>query len=910
MRTTTVGRVDEIKCVREMARRAATGHGATILLRGEPGIGKSTLLAAAATEARRLGARVLRGGGVATRSPAPFAAIRSWLGTEPAIDLATARPPVDDTAADHDLVVTEMIVDRLGTWSAAAPVVMLVDDLQWADPSSLLALGRLDRRIGELPMLLVAAYQPTPRDARLDALLRSLHSRGAVSMTLPPLTEDDVDALVESLLGAPPGPALRALLARAGGNPRYVTELLGALARTGRIQVVGGVATLRGGAAGSAIPGTLLELIRRRLQSLSVAALDMLRAAAVLGTGFDLTELAAVLDTPVISLWQPVSEAVAAGLLVEAGDQLVFRHDLIRQVLADDLSAAAADALRLRAGRALVTTGARVERVARHLAAATGLAPDLVDWLARAAEALIVRAPELATPLLERTLAQRSGEVPEILRLQYARALLWAGRPTEAQWAVQAALPGGARAVALRWLLAQAYLQSGRVDSARTVAEEVLAGARCSDEEAARFHGLLAQCLLLSGRVDAADDAAGRALTGSDGYGNAYALTVRAGVRLVRQCPQAALDLADRALAALGSDQIQPDRPFPPHLVRGFCLLELDRLAEADAAFHEGQAYGDRGGRAFLTWHHLGAARVRYLHGRWDDALGQVRAGLDATDQLGVTQALRSQAALIAIHRGDVDTYAEACSHRDPNPYWGWLRLSAQALRWEREGDPERALLALLEVWDRGSARDCLAADLAADLARLAASTGQRARVRPAAEALHRAAVHHHGSQVRATAALCQGVTEADPALLLTAAQAFGAAGRPLYEGYAYEEAADALAVAGSLEQARAALDSAVGCYERLGAAWDVDRAQARLRGAGVRHRHVRRRPKTGWEALTQTERRVVALVVAGRSNPDIAAELYLSRRTVRNHVSHVLAKLGLSSRVELTVSAYENGSR
>jgi DNA-binding CsgD family transcriptional regulator len=192
----------------------------------------------------------------------------------------------------------------------------------------------------------------------------------------------------------------------------------------------------------------------------------------------------------------------------------------------------------------------------------------------------------------------------------------------------------------------------------------------------------------------------------------------------------------------------------------------------------------------------------------------------------------------------------------------------------------------------------------------LAGSTGQRARARTAADSLDRVAVHHHGIHVRAAAALCRGVAEADPLLLLTAAQAFGEAGRPLYEGYAYEEAADVLATTGARAQARAALDSAVGCYDRLGAAWALDRVQARLREAGVRHRHVRQRPKTGWGALTQTERTVVALVVAGRSNPDIAAELYLSRRTVRNHVSHILAKLGLSSRVELAVSAYENGSR
>jgi DNA-binding CsgD family transcriptional regulator len=199
---------------------------------------------------------------------------------------------------------------------------------------------------------------------------------------------------------------------------------------------------------------------------------------------------------------------------------------------------------------------------------------------------------------------------------------------------------------------------------------------------------------------------------------------------------------------------------------------------------------------------------------------------------------------------------------------------------------------------------------LAADVARLAGSTGERSRAGTTADALGRFATQHAGPHVRAAAELCRGVAEADPALLLTAAETYGEAGRPLYQGYAYEEAADVLAAAGSVAPARAALDSAIGCYERLGAAWDLDRAQARLRGAGIRYRHVRPRPKSGWEALTETERRIAALVVEGRSNPTIAAELYLSRRTVRNHVSHILAKLGLNSRVELAVSAYANRIR
>jgi DNA-binding NarL/FixJ family response regulator len=952
----TVGRVEEVARLRELARRAVAGQGAVVLIEGEPGAGKTTMLGVAAAEARRLGVRVLRDGGVQVERPMPFSAVSSWLNAELAIAAAGTG------AADRDFLVTEALLDRVDAWCSTAPLMLLVDDLQWADPSSLLLLGRLGRTARQLPLLLAVAYQPPSPTApsvpvapavqpgpiataidptatgllapslladpaaaspELDTLLRSLRGRGAVSITLAPMSEDDIATLVETLVGAPPGPWLRKALAGAGGNPMYALEVLGALARTGRIAVSDGVATLRRGRKPlRGVPDTLVELIRRRLAALSKPSLDVLQAAAVLGPDVDLTDLAAVLGTPVISLWQPVSEAVAAGLLTDSDGHLVFRHDLVRQTLADDLGRAAAAALQQRAGQALAAAGAPVERVAQHLVAGTApeIPADLLDWLVRSAGTLVARAPELAVELLARALGQDPGA--DGLRFEYARALLWAGQPADAQRAIRVALSvrdghaDGAGETTLRWLLAQAYLQRGRVEEALAEAEDVLLGGGLTSTEEARFHGFIAQCLLLCGQIDAADAAAERAgadgRAGTDGYATAYGLSVHAGVQLLRDRPAEALDLADRALAALGGRPIQPDRQFAPHLVRGLCLLELDRPVEAAAACEEGRAQSEHGGRAFLTWHHMALARVRYTDGRWDDALAEVEAGLDAIDCLGMTEGLRSQAALIMLHRGDSladGPYADVLAYRDASlagRHWGPLRLSAQALGWERDGKPDRALDTLLDAWERRGQPMYLAADLA----RLAAITGQRSRMRKVADALDRITAHHPATHLRGTVALCRGVATADPELLLAAATAFGAAGRPLLEGHAYEEAAAVLAGAGQHAEARTALDAAVDRYEHLDAAWDLERAQARLRRAGVRHRHVRQRPKTGWEALTETERRVAALVAEGRSNPDIAAKLYLSRRTVRNHVSHILAKLGLSSRVELAVRAYEHGAQ
>ena len=134
--------------------------------------------------------------------------------------------------------------------------------------------------------------------------------------------------------------------------------------------------------------------------------------------------------------------------------------------------------------------------------------------------------------------------------------------------------------------------------------------------------------------------------------------------------------------------------------------------------------------------------------------------------------------------------------------------------------------------------------------------------------------------------------------------------GRPLQLALALESAACALVRAGRDGEARALGAEALGLYRQSAAAGDVDRARARLRAAGLRigARGSRARPQSGWESLTEAELGVARLVAEGRSNPEIAARLYVTRRTVRAHVSSALRKLHLSSRVELAAEAIRRG--
>jgi DNA-binding NarL/FixJ family response regulator len=173
---------------------------------------------------------------------------------------------------------------------------------------------------------------------------------------------------------------------------------------------------------------------------------------------------------------------------------------------------------------------------------------------------------------------------------------------------------------------------------------------------------------------------------------------------------------------------------------------------------------------------------------------------------------------------------------------------------------------------------------------------------RQAVAALDRYLADRDASSLHRSARFATAILDGDPDALLDVAAAYAAAGRPLLESQAREHAADLLAAAGRAGQARIQLDAAQDCYARMDAVWDAARADARLRAHGIRRgaHGPRRRPKSGWAALTETERKVAALLAEGLSNPDIAARMFTSRRTVQYHVSNILAKLGLSSRVEL----------
>ena len=924
-----VGRDAELERLAAAVAAAAAGRGKIVLISGEPGIGKTALLTWLVDQAAAAGARIASGAAEELEMRVPFAAVSDCLGlTAAAADPKAAeiaamlrgghRPAGGAfSAADAEFLVTEAILGLVDGWCAAHPVMLAVDDLQWADPASLLVLHRLGRVADQLPLLLAATRRPGagPRVAAdLERLVRSWETRHAGLLSLGPLDEASVVALTRQVTGTEPGASLRTATAAAAGNPLYVIEL--ARASTGR--------SVPPSDAGS-MPESLIAVVTRRLSGLSGQARQILPVAAILGPSFTVVELAAVLGAPALDFLGVIQEAAVAGVLAAESDRLTFRHEVIRQALYESLPMSARNALHLQAGQALATAGVPVERAAQHLLAGTTLDARTLEWLAEAAGPLTARAPELAADLLSRVWDRTdpSGDLVKgsgPLRLALARALLRAGRFAEAEAAATRALAAGPDASAagpLRWVLVLSCLNQGRAEAALAEAQRALGSGELSRAERARFHGLAAQCLRVVstyGPVAAmqeAQAARGEALASGDAYAMAYGLQAVAGAWRWQGRFSQSVNVAGQAVAALERAGPVADSQLDPHLILANGLFELDRDAEAQQAYTADLRHAERGlGTFFLFFHHLSVARMLFLAGRWDDALAEIGSAREAPDHLALTVHLDGLATLIAVHRQDREQHARLGAVLDKPLVTGPARHTYDDRSWGRglavlaDGNPAAAFGLLYEAWEQCAAgnREYCGHYLLPDLAALAGPLGERDTAQRAVAQLERYAADRRGPALHRSAAFAAVILDGDAGGLLKVADGYATAGRPLLEAQAREHAAEVLAAAGRGQEARLQLGAAQDRYARLGAPWDASRADARLRAHGIRRgvHGERKRPKAGWAALTDTERVVATLLAEGLSNPDIAGRMFISRRTVQFHVSNILAKLGLSSRVEL----------
>jgi len=310
---------------------------------------------------------------------------------------------------------------------------------------------------------------------------------------------------------------------------------------------------------------------------------------------------------------------------------------------------------------------------------------------------------------------------------------------------------------------------------------------------------------------------------------------------------------------------------------------------------------------------------LRYWLGQWDDALAELAA--DALDGPGLVYSfllerwsallLHGVAALIAGRREQrraADQHlreglALPMKHVGDRENRDFL-VAAHALSLEQSGETRQAMLRLAEIFPRRDNEMTLTHQWLPDLVRLALAAGDRRVAQAAARACQQeAAAETRPARAAAAALRCRGLIDSDPDPLAEAVAHYRTIGPAVELPAALEDLAVVLAERGRGDDARAALNEAVGLYEDMQARWDVRRAEGRLRPHGIkRGLPGRRGPRatSGWEALTPTEVKVATLVARGDSTSDIARDLLLSRRTVQTYISHILVKLDAKSRVDI----------
>jgi ATP/maltotriose-dependent transcriptional regulator MalT len=345
--------------------------------------------------------------------------------------------------------------------------------------------------------------------------------------------------------------------------------------------------------------------------------------------------------------------------------------------------------------------------------------------------------------------------------------------------------------------------------------------------------------------------------------------------------------------------------------------MAMRRLAEATTALQVAtEQITALGTTAYAAVPTLLRARLRLIEGRLDDAATEARAGLATAEELGAhlydplgTTVL----AIVALRRGDLKTaaeYADRCrSHHMPGidvmSAWWWVNWGL-ALVAEAQGGPEKVYDLLHPVYTDPVERCQLLmaeADAAAWLTRIALAVGDRTGAQAATGTAERLARDNPDfPTLAASAAHAHGLLHHDAAALAHAALTHGG---PLSRASAAEDLGVLHARAPGEADRDAAihhLDQALETYQQAGARRDAARIRARLRRLGVRRRHwtPTDRPATGWASLTDTERNVAALAGQGLTNPQIAAHMFISRDTVKFHLSQVFRKLNIASRVEL----------
>ncbi|WP_107058899.1 ATP-binding protein [Streptomyces sp. NRRL B-1347] len=885
------GREAELARLRTLVEAVRDGDGgAMALLLGEPGIGKTVLLEETAAIARVQGFVVSQGRAEELHELAPLASLASGLlhGDPPLL----SAQDFAHLAGHHDqrIWLVERLAQLIEERSAGTPTLIAIDDVQWTDPLSRFALNVMPARLLAAPVLWLLAGREDP-DLRGDG-------PRLTTVPLRPLSGTALAELARDALGEDVPAKVTKLLDGSGGNPFLAAELLTGIAASGP-----------DGPDGPEPPHRLVLGVRGRLAALRPGTLDFLRIGSVLGRAFHLADAAALCGRPATGLIGELDEAIAAGLLDDDGQRLVFRHDLLRQAVYADLAPSARRALHREAARRLVAVGRTpVDAVPHLLKSAEPGDHEAARLLGRAATDVLPVMPDLAADLALRALelvppheptAFEAGEraVVALTRAgRYTRAretgdALLARRPPLDVFARLQSVLGDTLwhlddvheltrrttaglavvtdpAISARLTARQALAQSRGRDlaTARRTGERALAEAERAGDREARVVALwgLGEIALNAGEGAAAVEHH----TALSAFDAAFLPE-----EVVARVHMDDFDLARQLLGTAGD---APLRPAMLMWAQGSLNLALGRLDDAEADFVTAERLeADLRVPGNLVNIRVNRGRIAMLRGdrrAARDHLDVIRAALADRPNTGNHAAHQYLEAVLADADGRHEAAAEhiRSAQRD-HPFLRWRILRTRCVE---------AVRIALRAGDTA---------LAADLADQAAAHASRNPFVPTAEGI---------------AAHTAGLLNADTALLERAVRILLTGHRPLHLAAASADLGRALLTSTGAAAAIPALTRAYETYAQAGAGFAADRVRSDLDRAVTRSSRraaTRPRPSQGWEALTASERKVARLIAAGHTNRSAAADLVVSPHTVSTHLAAVFRKLSVTSRVQLT---------
>ena len=435
------GRADELQVIGALIAAVAHDRGGVLVIEGPPGIGKSRLLSEASSLAEKSGVRTLFGEAFEYQQTVPFSCL--FMAT------LRADPPVGDAQALRSLGASTdlgywVVRDLQAAISAAAsrtPLAIFLDDIHWADNATLLALRLLAATRPDSPVLWVLATRTGAARQVVRETLAALRRDDATFLRLTPVTPTAVTEIVRDVLRANADASLLSLADTACGNPSLLIELLQGLDEEGRLDVSGRRAVV----AGDMVPQRLMDSMQHRLDQLSTAATQVVRVAAVLPDRFTVRLLAAMLERRPAALASALDEAVRADLLIEEGDQMRFRHDLLREATRQSLPQSLRRAMERQSATVMAGIGAAPEDVATQLARSAEVGDHAaIAALREAAQAVVNRDPCSAADLSNRALELLSPQDPARGRL-VAETIVLLNRATryeEAHRLANATVPG------------------------------------------------------------------------------------------------------------------------------------------------------------------------------------------------------------------------------------------------------------------------------------------------------------------------------------------------------------------------------------------------------------------------------------------------------------------------------------